>query len=153
VSEIDPGPTCPSQTPTRIGIAVVEHAGCYLVGTRGPDVPLAGQAEFPGGKCLPGEDPAACACRECHEETGLDVQAERLLLRREFDYPHGSVDLHFWHCRPRRDADVLPRHGVFHWIPAGELAALPFPEANAPLVKLLIDSQTRLERMDHESGN
>ena len=51
----------------RIGIAVVEHAGRYLVGIRGPDVPLAGYAEFPGGKCLPNESPEDCAVRECRD--------------------------------------------------------------------------------------
>ena len=52
-------------SPKRIGIAVVEHEGRYLVGTRGPDGPLAGYAEFPGGKCLPDELPEMCAIREC----------------------------------------------------------------------------------------
>ena len=65
----------------RIGIAVVEQAGHYLVGLRGPDVPLAGYAEFPGGKCLPNESPEDGAVRECREESGLLVTVDRLLLR------------------------------------------------------------------------
>ena len=48
----------------QVGIAVVEHAGRYLVGVRGPDVPLAGFAEFPGGKFLINESPFDCAIRE-----------------------------------------------------------------------------------------
>ncbi len=42
----------------RVAIAVVEHSGYYLVGTRKPGEVLAGHAEFPGGKCLPGEEAA-----------------------------------------------------------------------------------------------
>ena len=55
----------------HIGIAVVEQAGHFLIGTRGPDVPLAGFAEFPGGKCYEEEAAEDCAVRECLEETGL----------------------------------------------------------------------------------
>ena len=35
-----------SSEPTQIGIAVVEHEGRYLVGTRGSDVPLDGYDEL-----------------------------------------------------------------------------------------------------------
>ena len=50
---------------TRIGIAVVESAGQVLVGLRPEGVPLAGMAEFPGGKCEQDETPRSCAVREC----------------------------------------------------------------------------------------
>ncbi|MCA9069030.1 MAG: NUDIX domain-containing protein, partial [Planctomycetaceae bacterium] len=60
----------PSQV-TQIGIAIVEHNNCFLIGVRGDDSPLSGLAEFPGGKCQDGETPADCAVRECWEETGL----------------------------------------------------------------------------------
>ena len=129
--------------PTPIGIAVVEHDGRYLVGTRAADVPLAGFAEFPGGKCRSGEDPADCAGRECLEETGIAVRAERLLLRRQFDYPHGLVDLHFWLCRLLNEADAAAVQGGFRWVPAAELSGLQFPEANAPVVRMLSEPGTQ----------
>jgi mutator protein MutT len=131
----------PTSTPaaTTIGIAVVEFKGRYLIGTRGPEVSLAGYAEFPGGKCLANELPEDCAVRECVEETGLAVTAERLLLRREFTYPHATVDLHFFLCHPECAASVRDDHRGFRWIPKEELLALRFPEANAPLISLLTD--------------
>lgn len=121
-----------------IGIAVVEHAGRYLVGIRAPDVPLAGYAEFPGGKCLEGESPEACAVRECHEESGLLVTVERLLLRREHSYPHATVDLHFVLCHPTEAASVSDEHRGFRWIPREQLESLKFPEANEPLIAMLM---------------
>ena len=132
-----------SSAVTRIGVAVVEADGCYLVGVRGPDGPLAGYDEFPGGKLLPQESPEEGACRECLEEAGIAVRAERLLLRRQFDYPHGSVDLHFWLCRLRNEADAAAVQGGFRWVPAGELSGLRFPEANAPIVRMLSESGTQ----------
>jgi mutator protein MutT len=125
--------------PQSIGVAVVEHRGRYLVGLRGPDGPLAGFAEFPGGKCLPKESPGVAACRECLEETGLPVKTVDLLMRRTFVYAHGPVDLHFWLCRPADPETVADRHQDFRWVPGVELDSLKFPEANLPLIRELVE--------------
>ena len=123
--------------PTPIGIAVVEHNGCYLVGIRANE-PLTDYAEFPGGKCRLDESPEDCALRECREETGLDVIPVKLLLNRPFTYPHGTVALHFWLCKPADAKNVAEEHHDFRWIPVAELAALQFPEANSPVIEMLI---------------
>ena len=57
----------------RVAIAVLWHAGKFLIGRRSPDDFLAGLWEFPGGKIAAGETPSAAVVRECKEETGLDV--------------------------------------------------------------------------------
>ena|GEM_PF-1115758 len=123
--------------PKQIGIAVVEYGGRYLIGIRGAGVPLAGYAEFPGGKCLAGESATACAVRECLEESGLAVIADKLLQRTEFEYPHGRVDLHFILCHPAKSEDIRERHNQFGWVPAEKLKSLKFPEANASIVEEL----------------
>lgn len=110
-----------------------------LVGTRGPEGPLAGLAEFPGGKCEPGESPAACAVRECREETGLEVEVVELLAETVWQYPHGTVHLHFFHCRPVRPTETADRHGLFHWRPMSELPMLPFPAANRDAIDRLLN--------------
>lgn len=122
---------------TRIGIAVVEVAGRFLVGTRGSEGPLAGYAEFPGGKCFPGETAEACAIRECEEETSLKVSATELLLHRQYEYAHGAVDLHFFLCHPVASDCILEEYRGFRWVPREELSALKFPQANAPLIRML----------------
>ncbi len=121
----------------QIGIAVVEHNGKYLVGRRGPDGPLAGFAEFPGGKCREEESPEACACRECFEETGLEVEPLELLLNQQHDYDHASVDLSFWHCKPSDPAKVMADHQGYRWVSAAELPSLNFPPANEHVVKMI----------------
>jgi len=128
--------------PVQIGIAVVEHRGRYLIGVRPAEGPLGGCAEFPGGKCHAGETSGLCARRECFEETGLEVQAVDLLMRRPFTYPHGTFDLHFWLCHPAPRADVAENHKGYRWVPASELKSLKFPEANLPLVEVLTKPQT-----------
>jgi len=129
--------------PTRIGIAVVESRGSYLVGFRAAGGPLEGHAEFPGGKCQPAESAAACACRECLEEAGLEVKAIDLLMHRTFTYPHDTLDLEFWLCRPVPRATVAAEHKGYRWVPAAELPSLKFPEANLPLINVLSKPRER----------
>lgn len=121
-----------------IGVAVVEYQGQYLVGTRGTDGPLAGYAEFPGGKCLPNERPADCACRECEEESGLAVVPVKLLLNAAFEYPHGTVDLHFWLCHPANVTTATSEHRGFRWVAPGDFSNYRFPEGNLRLIELLL---------------
>ena len=120
-----------------IGIAVVEYQGCYLIGTRPSGASLAGFAEFPGGKCEPGEEPSAAATRECLEETGLPVEVCELLTRRRYDYPYGSVDLHFYLCRPAEAPETHTDLRGFRWESVSALRKLKFPRANVPVLDLL----------------
>jgi 8-oxo-dGTP diphosphatase len=122
----------------RIAIAVVEQSGCYLVGTRKAGEVLAGFAEFPGGKCLPGEEASDCAVRECREETGVNVTALRRLYACHHAYEHGLLELEFWLCRPDLAHDLAkPVDNGFRWLPAQALQSLQFPAANEPVIRLL----------------
>ena len=120
-----------------IGIAVVEYQGSYLIGIRPPGASLAGFAEFPGGKCEPGEEPSVAAARECLEETGLPVEVRHLLTRRRYDYTYGSVDLHFFLCHPAEPPETHTNLQGFHWESVTTLRTLKFPDANVPVLELL----------------
>lgn len=126
-------------SPARIGIAVVESAGRILVGQRAAGVPLAGLAEFPGGKCEADETPRSCAVRECREETGLIIVPRAHLATVEHSYAHGDVELHFWRCGL---SPGLPDHAIpsepFRWVSFEELATLDFPEANRTVLDQLL---------------
>jgi mutator protein MutT len=122
-------PTVPR---TKIALAVVEHAGGYLIGRRPPNVPLAGLWEFPGGKVQANETPAEAAARECLEETGVSVRVGREHPPIQHDYTHDPLELHFFHCTPV-DAAAQPRE-PFRWVEAGDLVALEFPPANRAIL-------------------
>lgn len=128
------------QAVTRIGIAVVEHAGRFLVGVRRADSPLPGKAEFPGGKCEAGESPAECAVRECLEETGMAVVPVRLLDQRVHTYAHGTVELSFWLCEFIEQKQIAQDRTDHQWVSREELQALDFPEANRHVVDLLTNA-------------
>lgn len=116
----------------QIAVAVVQHDGRYLIGQRPDGVKLAGYWEFPGGKLEPGETPAAAACRECREETGLQAVAVATHSVVQHRYDYGLLELHFVLCRCEGVSHPVPRR--FRWVAAGELGDYEFPPANAKLV-------------------
>lgn len=126
---------------TRVSIAVVLWEAQTLIGPRGPDGPLPGFWEFPGGKVERDETPAAAAERECLEETGLEVDVARELLRVAHRYEHGELELWFFACIPRQSAPA-PRE-PFRWVNRSDLASYAFPPANAEVLEILRSDSLR----------
>jgi 8-oxo-dGTP diphosphatase len=121
---------------TQIAIAVVEHAGQFLIGQRPAGVALAGMWEFPGGKMLAHETPEEAAVRECLEETGLRVRPLFRYPEQLQTYAHATVQLHFIGCE-LIDADAVPQQ-PFRWVPRAMLAEFEFPEGNRTLIEHLV---------------
>ena len=119
-----------------ISIAVVQHAGRFLIGRRPEGVPLSGLWEFPGGKIQPGETAEQAAVRECKEETGLAALLAAPYPDVVHEYDHGSIRLHFFACTPL-DPEAKPKP-PFCWVAASELTDYEFPAANAALIDHLI---------------
>lgn len=118
-----------------IGISLVEHQNCFLVGIRPEGTVLAGFAEFPGGKQLLPESTAETAVRECLEETGLQVEPLRLLHQEQFVYDHGEVLLDFWHCKLVDNQSPDSLQSPWKWVPREELNSCSFPPANDAILE------------------
>lgn len=118
----------------EVAIALIWRGGRLLLTRRPEGVHLAGLWEFPGGKCLPGEAPEACAVRETTEETGLSVRSLGLRPAIVHAYPERTVRLHpvdcEWLCGEPEAAELA-------WVLPSELAGYPLPAANGPLVAML----------------
>lgn len=119
----------------RVGLAVIIANQACLVGVRGPDGPLAGFDEFPGGKCEPNESPVDCVRREAREETGLTIVPIEELAIISHAYPHATVELHAWRCALLESTIHSPLPLGWRWIPLTELTACRFPTANAPILE------------------
>ena len=122
-----------------IAIAIILHPtdGTVLIAQRKDDVHQGGLWEFPGGKCLEGESPEACAVRETLEETGLNVAVLDAWPTIAHDYPDRTVELHPFLCRAETaDAQPIENKRVV-WVPFAELQNYAFPDANAPLLARL----------------
>lgn len=122
-----------------IGLAIIRHprTEAILIARRKDSAHMGGLWEFPGGKCLPGEAPAACAVRETLEETSLAVAVLEAWPVISHAYPDRTVRLHPFLCRASAD-DALPfASREVCWVLPSALHAYAFPPANAPLLARL----------------
>lgn len=131
------GPSAePAPVPVRVGIALIGRAGAFLIRQRPPlpGSPMPGKWEFAGGKVEAGETPAEAAAREGCEEVGTPVVVGRLDRRTTYHYPHGLVELWYYHARlDPVDAEPSPGSG-FRWVRAEDLSGYEFPPANDALI-------------------
>ena len=140
--------TSPEVAMERVAIAVLWHAGKFLIGRRSPGDFLAGLWEFPGGKIAAGETPSAAAVRECKEETGLDVMVIGTCKECTHCYRSSAkkgepaeavplkLHLSFLACRPLDLTQSIT--SPFCWVAAEQLSSLEFPAANRAVLAQLI---------------
>ncbi len=124
----------------QVAAAVIVAGGRVLVQTRPSGAHYEGYWEFPGGKTEAGESPADCAVRECSEELGVEVRAERELRIVRWSYPARTVDVTFVECR-LADATCTPRPldgQRIRWADARDLETLRFLPANAEVLADLV---------------
>ena len=124
---------------TVVAAALIARDGRVLVQQRPAGKSLAGLWEFPGGKVERGEAPAAALVRELEEELGIAVDpadchpltfASEALADRHLLLLLYRVDR--WRGEPRAlEAPAL------RWATATELADLPMPPADRPLIAAL----------------
>jgi 8-oxo-dGTP diphosphatase len=93
--------------------------------------------ELPGGKVEPGETDAEALARECREELGIEIAVEEAAFSGAHRYSDLEMTLVLYRCRHLSGAPrPLCAHAV-RFEPVGRLKALPFCEADLPLIELL----------------
>jgi 8-oxo-dGTP diphosphatase len=122
-----------------VAAALVDGEGRVLLQRRAPGRAMAGLWEFPGGKVEPDERPEAALVRELAEELGISVETGALtptaFASADNEGRHMLLLLYLcreWQGKPRAlDASEL------RWVFPGEMASLPMPPADEPLIPLL----------------
>ena len=103
---------------------------------------MAGLWEFPGGKIEPGELPEAALSREMREELGIEI-CERCASPLTF-VSHPYEDFHLlmmlYICRKWEGIPTPLEGQKLTWKYPRDMAALPMPPADLPLVAALMDS-------------
>ena len=116
--------------------AVIERDGRFLLTLRQVGTHLEGHWEFPGGKCHHSETHAEALRRELHEELDIVAQVGALVQSVTHAYPEKTVALYFYRCG--FEGEPKPMMGQeMRWVERSELALLPFPAADAELIRVL----------------
>jgi ADP-ribose pyrophosphatase YjhB (NUDIX family) len=107
--------------------AIVHDGGARILLIRRGRPPSAGLWSIPGGKCAPGETPAAACVREVAEETGLVVAIVRFAGRVEREGLDGDVFvIDDFVCRVvGGEVQAGDDAADARWLTRAELAALP----------------------------
>lgn len=102
--------------------------------------------EFPGGKVESGESEPQALARECREELGVELQVGRRLWAGKHEYEDLIVELALYAARlVSGEPQALGAHALA-WLTPQEMKALPFCEADVPLLEAL--AAGRLEPLD-----
>jgi 8-oxo-dGTP diphosphatase len=116
--------------------AVIERNDHFLLTLRPEGTHLAGHWEFPGGKCHPHETHIEALRRELHEELDILATVADVVYRVTHRYADRVVQLHFYRC----DFEGEPKPMIgqrIEWVAREGLLDLPFPEADAELIRQL----------------
>jgi 8-oxo-dGTP diphosphatase len=122
-----------------VAAALVDGEGRVLLQQRAPGRAMAGLWEFPGGKVEAGERPEAALARELEEELGIRVDVEALTPAAfaSADNEGRHMLLLLYLCREWRGEPRPLDAAALKWLRPAEMAALPMPPADEPLIPLL----------------
>jgi 8-oxo-dGTP diphosphatase len=114
-----------------------DEQGNVLLAQRPAGKHLAGLWEFPGGKCEPGESATTALRRELGEEIGITLDAIEPLIAVPWRYPEKSILLDVYEVRGWQGVPHGREGQALRWSPVAELATLPVPPADRPVVTAL----------------
>jgi 8-oxo-dGTP diphosphatase len=94
--------------------------------------------EFPGGKVEPDESDEGALRREVREELGVELEVGAERFQTFHTYADVEVDLHVYRARVMGGTPRSQAGQVLREVNLTELAALPFCEADRPLVDAIL---------------
>ncbi len=110
-----------------------------LITRRNPGGPHGGLWEFPGGKVEPSETPVQGLLREIREELDIILYDVEPYLTVEYAYSAFLLTLHTFTACIARGAPQPLACAELKWAQLEDLSALPFPEADARVIRRLQD--------------
>jgi len=122
-----------------VAAALVDGDGRVLLQQRAPGRAMAGLWEFPGGKVEEGERPEDALARELGEELGIAVDPAALTPAAfaSADNAGRHMLLLLYLCREWQGEPRPLDAAALKWARPAEMAGLPMPPADEPLIPML----------------
>lgn len=123
-----------------VAAALTNERGQILLQKRPADAQMGGLWEFPGGKVDEGESPQIALARELEEELGIIVAAHDLMPETFASEPLGdrNLVLLLYRCVRWVGTPTPIYASDLQWALPEDMAALPMPPADYPLVRKLL---------------
>ena len=128
-------------TAIAVVAAVIERDDAFLLTLRPDGTHLSGHWEFPGGKVHHSETHVEALRREIFEELDAIAEVGELMHTVRHAYPEKTVELFFYRCSIAGEPKPMMGQEM-RWVHRGELAALPFPDADRDLIAHLIERRS-----------
>ena len=131
------------KTPTILFVvaaALTNEKGQILIQKRPQGAQMGGLWEFPGGKVDNGESPEIALIRELQEELGITVSMHDLVPETFASEPLGTRNLVLllYRCVRWLGTPAPLYASELQWVLPQDMAALPMPPADYPLVQKLL---------------
>ncbi len=110
----------------------------FLVQQRLPDKSRANLWEFPGGKVEAGETDELALARECQEELAVELRVGRRLWGNTHEYSDLIVQLELYAADLVKGEPQCLGAQALRFCTPREMQALPFCEADLPLLESLV---------------
>lgn len=123
---------------TVVAAVIRDHHGRLLLAQRPADRHMGGLWEFPGGKVVPGESPAAALRRELAEELGIATEIGEPVTFAVHEEPGLRILLLFFAVQILSGAPRALDGQRLAWVGPADLGRYPTPPADAALVRKLM---------------
>ncbi|WP_417763673.1 8-oxo-dGTP diphosphatase MutT [Shewanella sp.] len=122
----------------HVAVGVIIREQQILLAKRHGHLHQGGKWEFPGGKVEQGEPVTEALTRELQEELNITVTASCPFMTLSYDYPEKQVflDIHLVTAFTGQESGAEGQE--IRWVKLTELASLPFPDANQPIIDKLL---------------
>lgn len=94
--------------------------------------------EFPGGKIESGETREHAIVREIKEEMNIEIEVEKYLAEKVFEYPEKTINLIALKCKIINGKITLNEHEDAKWINKNELTNYNFAPADRFIIEKII---------------